>query len=148
MISDAAWNHVQAIGIDPKVVFAHPDLLSAHPTTSLHYRGIVLLSKKRVQQAAAAVDAWESGNREKPVRSSSARKIACLYNTMISSIIEGSADWTLDNGYRNIIATMGISLDGMFRNQIGDVAEALVKNLWCHGCGQISYFRQMPKNRA
>jgi len=47
---------------------------------------------------------------------------------MISSIIEGSSNWTLDNGYRNVLATMGISLDGMYRNRIGRMAEDLVKN--------------------
>ena len=128
MISGATWDHVQSLGIEPKVVFAHPDLLRAHPTTSLYYRGMALLSRKRVQQAAASVDGWEDGSRKLPVREDAVWKVACLYNTMISSIIEGSSDWTLENGYRNIVATMGISLDGMFRNEIGDVAEALVKN--------------------
>ena len=59
---------------------------------------------------------------------------------MISSIIEGSSDWTLDNGYRNILATMGITLDGMFRNEIGDIAEALVKGRivsWLKGRGLV-----------
>ncbi len=128
MISSAAWDHVQSLGIEPKVVFAHPDLLRAHPTTSLYYRGMALLSRKRVGQAASPVDSWEDGSRKTPVREPTARKVACLYNTMISSIIEGSSAWTLENGYRNIVATMGISLDGMFRNRIGDVAEELVKN--------------------
>ncbi len=128
MISGAAWDHVQSLGIEPKVVFAHPDLLRAHPTTSLYYRGLALLSRKRVGQAAASVTNWEDGTRSTPIREGTARKVACLYNTMISSIIEGSSDWTLENGYRNIVATMGISIDGMFRNQIGDAAEALVKS--------------------
>lgn len=128
MISSAAWDHVRSLGIEPKVVFAHPDLLRAHPTTSLYYRGMALLSRKRVGQAASPVDSWEDGSRKTPVREPTAWKVACLYNTMISSIIEGSSAWTLENGYRNIVATMGISLDGMFRNRIGDVAEELVKN--------------------
>ncbi len=46
---------------------------------------------------------------------------------MISSIIEGATNWTLENGYRNIIATMGIGLDGTFRNIIGQDAEELIK---------------------
>ena len=128
MISGAAWDHVQSLGIEPKVVFAHPDLLRAHPTTSLYYRGLALLSRKRISQAAASVKNWEDGTLSTPIQDGTARKIACLYNTMISSIIEGSSDWTLENGYRNIVATMGISIDGMFRNQIGEVAEALVKS--------------------
>lgn len=127
MISASAWEHVLSLGVEPKAVFAHPDVLRAHPTTSLHYRGMALLSRKRVSQMATSVTGWEDGRRNTPVRHDAARKVACLYNTMISSVIEGSSDWTLDNGHRNILATMGITLDGSFRNRIGHVAEELVK---------------------
>ncbi len=75
-----------------------------------------------------SVTNWEDGTRKTPVRHDAARKVARLYNAMISSIIEGSSNWTLDNGYRNVLATMGISLDGMYRNRIGRMAEDLVKN--------------------
>ena len=53
--------------------------------------------------------------------------VARLYNAVISSIIEGATGWTLENGYRNIIANMGIGLDGTVRNLIGRDAEQLVK---------------------
>ena len=128
MISSGAWNHAAEIGVRPELVFAHPDILQEHPKTSLYYRGIALLSRKRVAQAAVPVTDWEKGTRKVKVRRDRAEKVARLYNTIISSIIEGSADWTLDNGYRNILATMGITLDGMFRNKIGDMAETLVKS--------------------
>lgn len=128
LISSFAWAHVQSLGIEPKFVFAHPDILQAHPTTSIYYRGLALLSKKRVGQLAASVSAWEEGKQIKPVNRDTAKKVACVYNTMISAIIEGSSNWTLDNGYRNILATMGITLDGMFRNKIGSLAENLVKD--------------------
>ena len=128
MISAAAWDHVAALGVAPQVVFAHPDILRAHPTTSLYYRGMSLLSQKRVGQAAVSVNTWEDGTRRAPLRHDAAQKVARLYNAMISSIIEGSSNWTLDNGYRNVLATMGISLDGMYRNRIGRMAEDLVKN--------------------
>jgi len=128
MISSAAWKRVAALGIVPQIVFAHPDILQAHPAASLYYRGMALLSQKRVGQAAASVANWEDGTRKTPVRQDAAQKVARLYNVIISSIIEGSSDWTLDNGYRNILATMGISLDGMYRNRIGKMAEDLVKN--------------------
>ena len=54
-------------------------------------------------------------------------RVARLYNAVISSIIEGSTGWTLENGYRNIIANMGIGLDGAVRNIIGQDAEQLIK---------------------
>ena len=40
-----------------------------------------------------------------------------------------STDWTLDNGYRNILATLGITEDGKIRNLIGSKGESLVRDL-------------------
>ena len=128
MISSAAWNHAAAINVPPELVFAHPVILKEHPETTLHYRGLALLSRKRVAQAGVAVTSWEDGTRKTAIPEKKALKAARIFNSIISSIIEGSTDWSLDNGYRNILATMGITLDGMFRNEIGDMAEALVKN--------------------
>ena len=39
-ISTEAWACVQRLGVDPRIVFAHPDLLLQHPEASLHYRGV------------------------------------------------------------------------------------------------------------
>ena len=128
MISPNAWTHAATMGVRPQLVFAHPEILQTHPETSLCYRGMALLSRKRVAQVAVSITNWEDGTRKAPVRRDAALSVACFYNTVISSIIEGSTDWTLDNGYRNILATMGITLDGMFRNKIGDMAETLVKS--------------------
>ncbi len=128
MISSGAWDHAVAMEVLPQLVFAHPDILQKHPQTSLYYRGMALLSRKQVAREATSVTDWENGTREAPVRRDAALRVARIYNTVISSIIEGSTDWTLDNGYRNILAATGITLDGMFRNKIGDMAEALIKS--------------------
>ena len=127
MISASAWEHLKEIGVSPELVFAHPRILQSHPKTSMHYRGIALLSRKRVQQAATSVTKWEDGTHNTPIPERVALAVSRFYNTIISSIIEDSTDWSLENGYRNILATMGITLDGMFRNKIGDVAENLIK---------------------
>ena len=75
-----------------------------------------------------SVSSWEDGSRKRPVKEDSCLRVSHLYNLVLSVIIDESEDWTLDNGYRNIIATMGIKLDGMFRNRIGQMAEELIKN--------------------
>ncbi|MCY4263697.1 MAG: hypothetical protein OXE78_02430 [Gammaproteobacteria bacterium] len=46
---------------------------------------------------------------------------------MISLIIDSTQNWSLEDGYRNIHASIGITLDSMFRNKIGDMAESLIK---------------------
>ncbi len=128
MISEKAWAHVQGISVKPQLVFAHPTLLQQNPKVSKYYRGISLLPQKQVGQLAASVSGWEKGTRLQAVTNENALKVARLYNSIVSSIIEGHTGWTLDNGYRNIIATMGISLDGTFRNKIGQMAEEAVKS--------------------
>ena len=128
MISDEAWTHVTSCDIDPKLVFAHPDLLRQNPRFSEYYRGIALLPRKRVADIAGAVASWEDETRRTVLREAHIMRVAQLYNAVISSIIEGSNDWTLENGYRNIIANMGIGLDGTVRNLIGQDAERLIKD--------------------
>ena len=128
MISPAAWEYVELSHIDLKQVFAHPDLLLQHPEASEYYRGIALLSRKRVAALATSVESWEIPARKKRVTEKQCKKVARLYNTVVSSIIEGTTDWTVENGYRNIIANMGIGLDGSIRNLIGQDAEKSVKH--------------------
>ena len=128
MISEQAWTLVDGSSIDHKLVFAHPGLLQEHPCTSQYYRGIALLPQKRVADIAVPVSSWEDGSRKAPITRDHSMRVARLYNAVISSIIEGTTNWTLENGYRNIIANMGIGLDGTFRNIIGRDAENLVKN--------------------
>ena len=126
-IDRGAWRRVEEIGVSPQLVFAHPDLLLAHPDASLHYRGIATLSLKRVQQIAGSVDVWEKEPRRARGGAEKALRVARLYNAIISSIILDSTDWTMENGYRNILATMGITSDGALRNIIGQEAERAVK---------------------
>ena len=127
MISQEAWKHVIGSNTAPREVFAHPDLLQKHPEASLYYRGIALLSLKRVSQGVGDVKSWETRSRTRPVSRERAIAVCRLYNSAISSIIEGTTQWTMENGYRNILVNMGITLDGMFRNVIGRDTEDLIK---------------------
>ncbi len=128
MISRSAWEHVTGSGIEPRQVFAHPQLLQKHPEASLYYRGLAILPQKRMRAAGAPdVKNWENRSLARPVSRENATKVCRLYNSVISSIVEGTAEWTMENGYRNIISNIGITLDGMFRNIIGQDAERLIK---------------------
>ena len=127
-IAPEAWEHIVQANIDPELVFAHPDLLRAHPQTSLHYRGIATLSLKRVQLMVGQVNRWEDGTLRRLPRPAKCLHVARTYNAVISVIITGVDDWTLENGYRNILATIGITQDGGLRNIVGQEGETAVKN--------------------
>lgn len=128
MISEEAWNQIARANIQPRFVFAHPELLRIYPNCSIHYRGIACLPLKRVQALATQVGSWENDTVKK-ITSENLLKVAQLYNTVISSIIVNSSDWTLENGYKNIIATISISLDGSARNLAGQEAELEIRRI-------------------
>ena len=127
LIAEDAWRHVAEAGLEPRKVFAHPAILAEIPQASLHYRGIALLSRKRVAEIAGSVERWEREPKTARVRQETALRVCQLYNAVICSIILNNTAWTLEDGYRNIRATIGITADGTMRNIIGQAAEAAVK---------------------
>ena len=133
LISQGAWDHVRNLQLNPLSVFCHPDMLIDEPFVSLYYRGISGLSLKEVQNQARSVDNWETvpheRRRKARLTTEAAGQVAGLYNSVISSIIENTTDWTLENGYRNIIASMGITFDGSMRNTIGRLPEQRIRRL-------------------
>lgn len=129
MIENEIWEYVVDIKkYDPKLVFCHPEVLQLHPSTSLYYRGLCGLSIKAAKDYFGSVESAESGKGK--INEIKAQKMARTYNTFICSIIKNSTDWTLENGYRTIIATLGISLDGSMRNKIGEIAEERMKRIF------------------
>ena len=126
-IEESAWEHVRRAGIEPRLVFAHPVLLEAIPRASIHYRGVALLSRKRVAAIAGTIERWEDGSPNVRVTRDKALRVCRLYNAVISSIILDATDWALENGYRNVLATIGITEDGAMRNLIGQTGEREIK---------------------
>lgn len=126
-IDDKAWNYVIEAKVTPKFIFAHPKLLHAQPSTSLYYRGISTLSLKRVQQLATSVEKWESGFQTYVPQMSRCEQVAKLYNQVISAIVVNSESWSMDDCRRNLLATIGVSLDGTLRNVIGKEGERAIK---------------------
>lgn len=129
-IDGQVWKYVvEQKEYDPKFVFCHPDVLMKVPAASLYYRGLCGLSMKIARSYFGAIENLESGNRRARINRAKAIKMATTYNTFVCSIIKNSTDWTLENGYRTIIATIGITLDGQIRNKIGEIAEERIKTL-------------------
>ena len=126
-IAADAFRQIEDAGIKMRLVFAHPQVLQAIPEASLYYRGIALLSRKRVQEIVGGIDTWETSPPTARVTYEKALRLCQLYNAVISSIILDRTDWTLENGYRNILANLGITEDGAMRNIIGQEAESAIK---------------------
>ncbi len=140
-IDEEAWSRVEEAGIAPRLIFAHPKILQALPRSSFHYRNIALLPRKRVSGIAGSVEALEKQESKVKVSDDRALKLCRLYNQVIGSLVLSSDSWAMEDGYRNILASMGISLDGTIRNLIGQKAEAGIKRRivdWVAGAGLLT----------
>lgn len=128
MIDPEVWDYaIEKRRFEPKLVFCHPDILLDHPETSFYYRGLCGLSIKAAKEYIGAIENLEAGNVRARIDKNKSLRMARTYNTFICTIISNSFDWTLENGRRTIIATLGITLDGTMRNRIGDIAEQRVR---------------------
>ena len=128
-IDKVVWEYVLERGYDPKEVFCHPKILLSKPVTSLYYRGLSGLSIKTAKNYIGSIENLEKGNPRARITEEKALRISQTYNKFICFSIKGSEGWTLENGYRTIIATMGISIDGTMRNRIGEIAEKRIRLL-------------------
>lgn len=130
MIDKDVWFYaVEKKKYNPKNVFCHPDMLMKIPAASLYYRGLSGLSLKAIKDYCGSVEKLEKSSSNISLRPSKALQMARTYNTFICSIIKNSSKWTIENGKRTIIATLGITIDGIMRNKIGDIAEQRIRML-------------------
>lgn len=141
MIAEEAWAYIQEKNIEPQMVFAHPDIFCRNPSATLYYRGMALLPLKGVSEAAVAVNRWEESDSKVRPKPEAALKVARVCNYVNSGIITSMDGWTLEDGYRNILATMGITQDGSMRNRIGQIAEKRIQHKlleWLQENGKIT----------
>ena len=126
-IDGDAYRRVKAAKIRPRLVFAHPKLLVDMPNASLYYRGIALLPRKRVAGIAGTVDGWEQSPPTARITKEKARRLARLYNRVISAVVLDRSEWGEDDAPRNVLVNVGITADGGMRNVVGQQAEAEIK---------------------
>lgn len=130
MIDQEVWGYaVSEKRYNPKIIFCHPDILLSNPITSLYYRGVSGLSLKAARNYFGTIDGLEAGRKGARLDKNKALRMTQTYNTFICSIIKNSTDWTLENGHRTIVATLGITLDGIMRNKVGAIAEERIRSL-------------------
>lgn len=129
-IDSSVWNYiVKEKKYNPAYIFCHPDLILDNPKTILYYRGICGLSLKASKDYFGSIENLEKGSPNAKLNISKAKKIAKTFNTFICEIIKKLNSWTLDNGKRTVIATIGITLDGSNRGRVGKIAEKIIKNI-------------------
>jgi len=126
-ITHNAWETIEKEKIDFIRVFAHPKILVEHPALILYYRNVAAIPLKGVQYLAFNVTDYEVHHKT-DIKYSQALTLAKLFNSHISAIIESTLSITFEDIKSLMFGSAGATIDGSWRNKIGEEAEAMVKS--------------------
>jgi hypothetical protein len=125
-ITDRAWEACGDAKMDPLEVFAHPKVLIEHHQLIAYYRNVAVLPDKGVKYIIGYSTLPYEGDPQRPLAYRTAIEIASAFNNNTCMILEGSL--AIDKGRVTglMFASAGSSIDGSWRNKIGDDAELMV----------------------
>lgn len=122
-----AWEIIEREGIDFIRVFAHPKILVEHPSLIRYYRNVAAIPLKGVQYLAYNVTDYETGKRDE-IKYKHAIALVKLFNSHISAIIESTLSINFEDIKSLMFSSAGATIDGSWRNKIGEEAETMVKS--------------------
>lgn len=130
-ITEKAWQVAQKSGIDPIRLFCHPGILQAHPRFVLYYRSVSLVSQKGFLAIIKHnPKPFETG--QKIPGSLSENEISDItkgLNELFSNTLEQGSIVTIEEITSMYFAQAGMTIDGSWRNQIGEEGQLVIWNL-------------------
>lgn len=126
-ISPEAWKYVESNHLPRLSYFCHPAILTRKPRLIAYYRMAATLSQKAVQRIIADVSRFEDGARTR-ISSTKVTQLTQLFNSTMSRLIsQGPLPPT--ELHALLFMAAGTQVDGSWRNEIGQGAEATVRRL-------------------
>lgn len=122
-----AWETIERERIDFIRVFAHPKILVEHPGLIRYYRNAAAIPLKGVQYLAFNVTDYET-NRKNDIKYKESLTLSKLFNSHISAIIESTLSINFEDIKSLMFSSAGATIDGSWRNKIGEEAEIMVKS--------------------
>lgn len=126
-ITDNAWETIEKEKIDFIRIFAHPKIIVENPGLIRYYRIVAAIPLKGVQYLAYNFTDYENGKRRE-IKYSQALELVKLFNSHISYIIDSKLRINFDAIKSLLFNSAGITIDGSWRNKIGEEAETMVKS--------------------
>ncbi len=127
-ISDKAWSVVEQSELDPLLTFCHPVILKTDPRFILYYRSVALLSQKGFQAVIRKNPTpYENGTKTADnISEDECLLISAGLNEIISNTLEQGSSVTIEEISGMYFAQVGMTLDGSWRNQIGNEGQLLI----------------------
>lgn len=130
-ITEKAWQVAMNSGIDPIRLFCHPEILQAHPRFVLYYRSVSLVPQKGFMAIIKHnPKPFESGQKAPgSLSESEVTDITKGLNELFSNTLEQGSMVTIEEITSMYFAQAGMTIDGSWRNQIGEEGQLVVWNL-------------------
>ncbi len=127
-VSEAAFEAISAQRIEPHKLFVHPKILNDHPHLVGYYRNLVAVSRKGIAQLGLPTARFEKID-PPPMPPGIAFALAQTLNSIISKVIEASAQWDLETSRDVAFAELGTELQGTWANMVGKGATKSVEDI-------------------
>ena len=128
-ISRDALKRIESKGIRKTTVFCHPGVLCERPELISYYRNIVGLTQKGLSKLAVHTSSYERGVHTS-LGEHRALTISNAVNNLMCSILLSDDSFADNDVLRNLVASLGITLDGSWRNKVGEKATREVRSLF------------------
>lgn len=147
-ITHNAWDLIDKQKIDFLRIFCHPKVLVEHPKLISYYRNVAAIPLKGVQYLAFNITDYESGKKAE-ISYQNAMILSKLFNTHISAIVESTLKISIHNINSLMFSSAGATVDGSWRNKIGEEAEKMVKSYILRAClNNNTIFAMIDKNNS
>ncbi len=128
-ITDDAWEKAKENEIHPLSVFCHPKILRLHPKLLRYYRCVALLPQKGLSKISGLGNVKEIENGTQTLNNTKIPNILTALNEQTSTIISLTTDIDNEKLSGMMYATAGTTIDGSWRNQIGEEGERVIRSL-------------------
>ncbi|MCA1669180.1 MAG: XcyI family restriction endonuclease [Thermomicrobia bacterium] len=128
-ITPIAWETIEESSLSSLHVFTHPLVLMQYPHMIAYYRNVAVLSQKGTKSLVADTVPFEQ-RRKSDLSHDLSLRLCLLFNTHISTIIEGTPSFTQRDVDALYFSSAGTQIDGSWRNRIGQESELAVRRLF------------------
>lgn len=132
-IDEDAWEALIRTKLEPLMVFVHPNMLKVNPALLKYYRTVSLMPQKGLSTLSGFGNIKGVEENSKDIPETKLLKVVKTLNETISALIKLDEDIDKEKVKGMMFSTAGASIDGSWRNKIGEQGERVVRSLILRG---------------
>lgn len=127
-VNQDIYESISAQGLEPDLYFCHPNILIAKPEFLTYFRCMAVYSQKALKaiSGVSSVDKIEKGQ---SCSSEQAQALSQAINVSLCLVYRTLSEVNRENTSAMMFSTLGVSIDGSWRNKIGQEGERVIRSI-------------------